>query len=201
MVNLTREECATDFKDIQSGAATGDKVLSTQTGDVRTGTGITSRRVTQPNGKVGPTGREIGFMHTLDMTTARSWRGPGVENFIVNEDGHAVFSFDLLNQVPTHRDLFGWVNDRDTFVKDYNVGFEKAQIRGESANSTYEASDKNFNNSSVKDCLEYKANEKGDQNPAHNQRAGGAKLLGVVHAPSLSHLKVFIDPKQAGVCS
>ena len=201
MANLTREESVMHLKDIQSSAATGDEVFSAQTGNVCTGTRITSRRVTQPNGKIGPPGREIGFMHTLDVTTARSWRGPGIENFVVNEDGHAVFSFDLLNQVPTNSDLFGWVNDRDTFVKDYNVGLEKTQVGNENSDSAYEASDKNFNNPSVKDCLGNEANEKGDQNPAHNQRAGGAKLLGVVHAPSLSHLKVNIDPKQAGVCS
>ena len=201
MVNLASEESVMHIKDIQCGVATGDEVFSAQTSNMRTGTRITSRRVTQSNWKITPTGREIGFMHTLNVTAARSWSSPGVENFVINKYGHTVFSFDLLNSIPTNSDLFGWVNDRDTFIKDYNVGLEKTQVRSESANSTYEASDKNFNNSSVKDCLEYKANEKGDQNPAHNQRAGGAKLLGVVHVPSLSQLKVNVDPKQAGACS
>ena len=201
MVNLVYEESITNLKDIQSGVATGDKVLSTQTGNVRTGTGITSRRVAQPNGIVGPTGREIGFMHSLGVTTARNWSGPGVNSFVINEDGHAVFSFDLLNQVPTNSDLFGWVNNRDAFVKDYNVGLEKTQVGNVSADCTCQSCEKNFSSSSVKNRLESEASEKSDQNPAHNQRTGGAKLLGVVHAPSLPQLKVHVDPMQAGVWS
>ena len=198
MVNLAREEIAMNFKDMQSGMATGDKVFSAQTRDVRTSTRITSRRITQSNGEIAPAGREIAFMHTLNVTTARSWRGPGVENFAVNQDGHAVFGFDLFNSIPTRSDLFGWVNDLDTFIKDYNVGFEKPQVGSEGADSTHQASDQNFSGSSEKNCLEYEASEKGDQNPAHHEGTGGTKLRGVVHAPSLSHLDVNLDPKQAG---
>ena len=201
MVNLAREESVTNLKDIQSSAAIRDEVFTTQSSDVRTGTGITSRRVTQSNGMIGPTGLEIGFMHTLGVTSARSWSGPGVENFVINEDGHTVFGFDLFNQVPTHRNLFGWVNNRDAFIKDENVGFEKPQIRNESPDSTCQTRDKNFSSSSVKDCLEREASEKSDQNPSHNQCAGGTKLLGVIHTPSLPQLKVNVDPMQAGVCS
>ena len=201
MVNLAREESAMHFKDIQSGMATGDEGFSAQTGNVCTGTRITLRRVTQSNGKIAPTGREIGFMHTLGVTTARSWSGPGVENFVIDQDGHAVFSFDLFNSIPTHCDLFGWVDDFDTFIKDDNVGFEKPQIRSEGTDSRYEAGDKNFNDSSVIDRLESEASEKSDQNPSHHQGADGAKLLGVVHVPSLPQLKVDVDPKQAGECS
>ena len=201
MVNLTREECATNFKDIQSGMAAGDEVFSAQPRDVRTGTGITSRRVTQSNWKIGATGHEIGFMHSLGVTTTRNWSGPGVNSFVINEDGHAVFSFDLLNQVPTNSDLFGWVNNRDAFVKDYNVGLEKTQVGNVSADCTCQSCEKNFSSSSVKNRLESEASEKSDQNPSHNQRAGGAKLLRVIHTPSLPQLKVNVDPMHAGVCS
>ena len=200
MVNLTREECATNFKDIQSGVAAGDEVFSAQPRDVRTGTGITSRRVTQSNRKIGATGREIGFMHSLGVTTTRNWSGPGVNSFVINEDGHAVFGLDLFNQVPTHRDLFGWVNNRDAFIKDENVGFEKPQVGNVSTDCTCQSCEKNFSSSSVKDRLESKASEKSDQNPSHHQRTGGAKLLRVIHAPSLPQLKVNLDPMQAGVC-
>ena len=142
MVNLAREESAMHFKDIQSGVTTGDKVFSAQSRNVRTGTRITSRRVTQSNRIIGAMGREIGFMQTLDVTTARSWSSPGIESFIINEDRHTVFSFDLLNSIPTNSDLLGWVNDLDTFIKDYNVGFEKPQVRSENADSTCQASEK-----------------------------------------------------------
>ena len=200
MVNLTREECATNFKDIQSGMAAGDEVFSAQPRDVRTGTGITSRRVTQSNRKIGATGREIGFMHSLGVTTTRNWSGPGVNSFVINEDGHAVFGLDLFDSIPTHRDLFGWVNNRDAFIKDENVGFEKPQVGNVSTDCTCQSCEKNFSSSSVKDRLESKASEKSDQNPSHHQRAGGAKLLRVIHAPSLPQLKVNLDPMQAGVC-
>ena len=200
MVNLTREECATNFKDIQSGMAAGDEVFSAQPRDVRTGTGITSRRVTQSNRKIGATGREIGFMHSLGVTTTRNWSGPGVNSFVINEDGHAVFGLDLFDSIPTHRDLFGWVNNRDAFIKDENVGFEKPQVGNVSTDCTCQSCEKNFSSSSVKDRLESKASEKSDQNPSHHQRTGGAKLLRVIHAPSLPQLKVNLDPMQAGVC-
>lgn len=201
MVNLAPEECVTNFKDIQSGVATGDEVFSAQSRHVRTGTRITSRRVTQSNGMIGSTGLEIASMHTLGVTSARNWSGPGVVSFVINEDGHTVFGFDLFNHVPTHRNLFGWVNNRDAFIKDENVGFEKPQVGDISPDSTCQTRDKNFNGSSVKDCLESEASEKSDQNPSHNQRAGGTKLLGVIHTPSLPQLKVNVDPMQAGVCS
>lgn len=198
MVNLAREESAMNFKDMQSGMATGDEVFSTQTRDVRTSTRITSRRITQSNWEIAPAGREIAFMHTLDVTTARSWRGPGVENFAVNKDGHAVFGFDLFNSIPTRSDLFSWVDDLDAFVKDHNVGLEKTQVGSESADATQKSSDQNFSGSSVKDRLNNEASEKGDQNPAHHEGAGGTKFRGVVHAPSLPQLKVNLDPMQAG---
>ena len=198
MVNLAREESAMNFKYIQCGAATGDKVFSAQSRDVRTGSRITSRRVTQSNWKISPTGREIAFMYTLNGTTARSWRGPSVVSFAINQDGHTVFGLDLFNQVPTRSDLFSGIDDLDSFVKNHNIGFEKTQVRSESADSTYEASDKHFSGSSVKDCLDVKAREKGDQNPTHHESTRGTKLHGVVHAPSLPQLKINVDPKQEG---
>ena len=201
MINLARKESITHFKDIQSGVATGDEVFSAQPRDVRTGTGITSRRVTQSNRKIGATGREIGFMHSLGVTTTRNWSSPGVNSFVINEDGHAVFGLDLFDSIPTHRDLFGWVNNRDAFIKDENIWFEKPQVGNVSTDCTCQSCEKNFSSSSVKDRLESEASEKSDQNPSHHQRAGGAKLLRVIHAPSLPQLKVNLDPMQAGVCS
>lgn len=199
MVNLACEESATYLKDIQSRVTTGDKILSTQSRDVRTGTRITSRRVTQSNGKISPTGCEIGFMHTLGVTSTRSWSGPGVNGFIINEDGHAVFSLDFFNSIPTYRDLFGWVNNRDTFIKDDNIGLEKQQVGNESSDCTCQSCEKNFAGSSVNDRLESESRAKSDQNPSHHQRAGGTKLLRVIHAPSLPQLKVNLDLMQAGV--
>ena len=201
MVNLAPKKSVTHFKNIQSGAAIGDEVLSAQSRDVCTGPRITSRRVTQPNGMVSPAWRKIAFMYSLGVTTTRNWSGPGVESFVINEDGHAVLGFDLFNSIPTHRNLFSWVNNRDAFIKDENVGFEKPQIRNESPDSTCQTRHKDFNDSSVKDRLDSQASEKSDQNPSHNQRAGGTKLLGVIHMSSLPQLKVHVDSMQAGVCS
>lgn len=201
MVKSAPEESVTHLKDIQSGVAAGDEVFTTQSRDVRTGTRITFRRVTQANRMIGTAGREVGFMHSLGVTTTRNWCGPSVVSFAINQDGHAVLGFNLFNQVPTHRNLFGWINNRDTFIKDENIGFEKPQVRNENADSTCQTRDKNFNDSSVKDCLESEASEKSDQNPSHHQGAGRTKLLGAIHTPSLPQVKVNVDPMQAGVCS
>lgn len=197
MVNLTGEDIAPNFKDIQSGLATGNELFSAQSSDVRTHTRITSRRVTNSNRIIAATGREVTSVKTFEVTTARRWRGPSIERFAVNEDGHAVFGFDLINSIPTSDDLFGWVNDLDTFIKYHNVGLEKTQVGTESTGDTQRASDKNFSNSSIKDSLSSEASTKGEQNPAHNEGAGGAKLRGIVHAPSLPQVNVNVDSKKA----
>lgn len=199
MVNLTGEDIAPNFKDIQSGLATGEELFLAQSSDVRTSTGITSRRVTKTNRIIAATGREVTSVKTFEVTTARRWRGPSIERFAVNGDGHAVFGFNLINSIPTSDDLFGWVNDLDTFIKYHNVGLEKTQIRSESTGTTQEASDENFSEASIKDRLNYEASEKGNQNPAHYEGAGWAKLRGVVHTPSLPQVNVNVDSKQAEV--
>ena len=199
MVNLAGGDIALNIKDIQSGIAAGVELLLTQPSNMCASTRITSGRVTKSNRIIAATGREITFMHTLRVTAARSWSGPGIKNPSINSDGHAVFGFNLIDPVPAGSDLFGWINNLDALIKDYDIGFEETQVCTENTGTTQEASDKNFSNSSIKEALNNEASEKGDQNPAHNEGACGAKLHGIVHAPSLPQLDVNVDSKQAEV--
>lgn len=198
MVKLAPEEKTMNFKYFQSVAATGDKVFSAQSRNVRTSSRITSRRVTQSNGKISPTGREIAFMYTFNVPTARSWRGPSVESFAINQDGHAVLGLNLFNSIPTRNNLFSWIDYLNSFVKNHNIRFKKTQVRSENTDSRYKVSDKHFSGSSVKDCLDVEARKKGNQNPAHHESTRGTKLHRVVHVPSLPQLKVNVDSKQEG---
>lgn len=199
MVNLASEEIVMDLENIQGVLATGNELFSTQPSNVCASTRITSRRVTNSNRIIAAMGREITLMNILGVTGARSWSGPGIERFAVHGDGRAVFGFDPINSIPTSDDLFGWVNNLDAFIKYHNVGLEKTQIRSESTDTTPEASDENFSGPIIKDCLNDEASKKSEQTPAHNEGAGGAKLRGVVHAPSLPQLYVNVDSKQAEV--
>jgi len=197
MSNLFDEQTTLDLEDIGGRQSSGDEIFSAKTGNVGTRTRITSRRVTNSNRVRTTAGSEVTLMHTLSVTTTRSWSGPRVEIAPINDDGHAVLGLDLFNTIPTGSDLFGWVNNLDTFIKDSNVGLNKTKVCAESKRSTDENRDHGFEQSTVVNTLSDKTCEKSDQHPTHNQRTSGTELFGIVHAHSLSQLDLNLDTKQA----
>lgn len=197
MTNLFNEQTASNLEDIVSRHSSGDEILPAKTGNVGTRTRITSRRVTNSNRVLTASGSEVTLMHTLSVTTTRSWSGPRVESAAINDDRHAVLGLDLIDAIPASGDLFGWVNDLDAFIKDNNVGLNKTEVCAENAQTADAHSDDGFEQSTVVNTLSDKTGEKKDQHPTHNQRTSGTELFGIVHAHSLSQLDLNLDMKQA----
>lgn len=197
MSSLFNEQATLDLEDIASRKTSGDEIFSAQSGNIGTRTRITSRRVTNSNRVRTAAGSEVTLMHTLSVTTTRSWGSPRVESAPINNDGHAVFGLDLINAIPTSSDLFGWINNLDAFIKEHNVGLNKTQVASESKQSADKNRDHGFEQSTVVDALSDKTGEKSDQHPTHNQSASGTEFFGVIHAHSLSQLDLNLDIKQA----
>jgi len=199
MINfLEKGSCCADKnqsrEDIQSGVIANDfkltssstrKVLSSKAGHVSTDTRVTSQRVTHTSGTVG-SGKKITLVHSSTVSTTRSWSSPGVVSSIVNVDGHAVLGLDFLNQIPRSGDLFGWVNNLDTFIKEQNIGLEEEQIRTECTCAT--DTNRYQDISAVEEALNYKSEKENDKNPAASNGATGSELFDVSHCASFSQM-------------
>ena len=197
MSSLFNEQATLDLEDIASRKTSGDEIFSAQSGNIGTRTRITSRRVTNSNRVRTAAGSEVTLMHTLSVTTTRSWGSPRVESAPINNDGHAVFGLDLINAIPTSSDLFGWINNLDAFIKDHNVGLNETQVSPENAQTADCQCENRLSDSTVINTLSDKTAEKSDQHPTHDQRTSGTELFGIVHAPSLSQLDLNLDMKLA----
>ena len=197
MCNLFTEESVAYVENPQGSSSFGDKFFAAQPGDISARTRITSRRVTNTNRVITTAGREVTLMHSLRVTATRSWSGPRVDGLTVNGDRHAVLGFNLIDAIPTRSDLFGWVNDLDTFIKEHNRGLDETQICTENSHAAYEQSDNQLVSTTVESALGDEAAKESDQHPTHNQCASGAEFFGVIHSHSLSQLDLNLDIKQA----
>ena len=191
MNNLTSEEFSVDLKDIQSGVAFGNELSAAQTSDMRTHTRVTFRRITKTS-RSTVTGKKITFVQSSRVSTSRSWSGPGIEGGTINDNGHAVLSLDLINAIPASSDLFGWVNNLDAFIKDNNIGFDKAQVDTDADQATDYRGKKGFSSPGVKNTVCAVTGKESEQEPARNQGACGTKLLRVSHLPSFSHMEASL---------
>ncbi len=197
MSSLFTEETLAYSEDIQGSNSVGDELFATQSSDVGTRSRITSRRVTNSNRVITAAGSEVTLVHTLRVTTTRSWSSPRINSFSVNQDGHAVLGLDLVNAIPTSSDLFGWINNLDAFIKDNNVGLEETQVRTENGQSANNARNNQFADATIESALRDESSKESNQHPTHNQSAGGTELFGIIHAHSLSQLDLNLDIKQA----
>ena len=186
-----QNQCCQDIKtgvianDFKLTGANSSEVLSSNVGHVSTNTRVTSKRVTHTSGTIG-SGKKVTLVHSSTVTTTRRGSGPGVVSPIINLDGHAVFGFDLLNQIPRSGDLFGWVNNLDTFIKEQNIGLEEEQVRTECTCATY--SNRYQDISAVEEALNYKSDKESDQNPSASNGAAGPKLFTLCHCASFSQM-------------
>ena len=199
MINfLEKGSCCADKnqsrEDIQSGVIANDfklnssstsELLSSNVGHVGTNTRVTLKRVTHTSRTVG-SGKKVSLVHSSTVSTTRSWSSPGVVSPILNLDGHAVLGLDLLNQIPRSGDLFGWVDDLDSFIKEKNIGFQEEQVATNRAGST----DANVhdNVTAVEKALHNESDKEGDQNPATGNRASGSELFTIRHLVSFSQI-------------
>ena len=185
------DQCCQDIQssvianDFKLTSANSSEVLSSNVGHVSTNTRVTSKRVTHTSGTIG-SGKKVTLVHSSTVTTTRRGSGPGVVSPTVNVDGHAVFGFDLLNQIPRSGDLFGWVNNLDTFIKEQNIGFKEEQVRAEGTCAT--DTNRYEDISAVEEALNNKSDKEGDKNPAASNGAAGSKLFDVCHCASFSQM-------------
>ena len=171
--------------DFKLAGTSADEILLASLGHVRTDSRVTLKRVSYTSHRIDA-GMKISTVHSSTVTTTRSWSSPGVVNLASDRDGHAVLGFDLLNQVPRSGDLFGWVDDLDSFIKEKNIGFQEEQVATNRAGST----DANVhdNVTAVEKTLHNESDKEGDQNPATGNRASGSELFTVRHSASFSQI-------------
>ena len=199
MINsLDKTSCCSEqdqcCQDIQSSVIANDfkltgtntsEVLSSNVGHVSTNTRVTSKRVTHTSGTIG-SGKKVTLVHSSTVTTTRRGSGPGVVSPLVNVDGHAVFGFDLLNQIPRSGDLFGWVNNLDALIEEKNVGLKEEQVRTESTCAANTYGEQNI--ATEEKGLNNKADKEGDKNPAASDGASGSELFTISHSASFSQM-------------
>jgi len=172
----------TDFK---FAGTTGSEVFSSDVSHVSANTRVTFKRVSYTSRSIS-TGKKISLVHSSTVTTTRSWSGPGVVSLISDLDGHAVFGFDLLNQIPRSGDLFGWVNNLDAFIKEQNVGLKEEQVRTKSTGATDSKCQDDV--AAVEKTLNNKSDKEGDKNPATGNRTSGSELFTIRHFASFSQM-------------
>ena len=186
-----QDQCCQDIEtsvianDFKLTSADSSEVLSSNVGHVSTDTRVTFKRVTHTSGSIS-SGKKITLVHSSTMTTTRRGSGPGVESPIVNLDGHAVFGFDLLNQIPRSGDLFGWVNNLDSLIKDQNVGLQEQQVGANDSSAAHSCCGDQV--SSVNNGLNNEAGEEENQNPTASDSTAGSELFNVGHFASFSQM-------------
>lgn len=198
MINLKDEACCTDNStccngvtqdvvaaDLKFTSTRTSEILTTQLGDVRTNSRVTLKRVTNSSRSISA-GKKISFVHSSTVTTTWSGSRPGVEGLTIDKDGHAVLGFDLLNKIPSSGDLFGWVNNLDSLIKDQNVGLQEQQVGADNSGATDSCCSHKV--STVKNALNNEAGEEENQNPTASNSTAGSELFNVGHSVSFSQM-------------
>ena len=173
---------ANDFK---ITSTTGDEIFSSDVSHVSADTRVTFKRVSYTSRSI-KTGKKISLMHSSTVTTTRSWSSPSEVSLLSDLDRHAVSSLDLLNQIPSSGDLFGWVNNLDAFIKEQNVGLNEDQVRTESTC----AADTNCGDdvTVVEEALNNKSDKEEDENTSTGNGASGSELFTIRHFASFSQM-------------
>ena len=198
MINLKDNACCTDYSaccngvtqdvvtaDLKFTSTRTSEILTTQLGDMRTNSRVTLKRITNSSRSINA-GKKISFVHSSTVTTTWSGSRPGVEGLTIDKDGHTVFGFDLFNKIPSNGDLFGWVNNLDSLIKDQNVGLQEQQVGANDSSTTNSCCGDQV--SAVHNSLNNEAGEEENQNPTASNSAAGSELFDVGHFASFSQM-------------
>jgi hypothetical protein len=120
------------------------------------------------------------------VSSTGRWSSPSEVSLASDVDGHAVLSFDLLNQIPRSSDLFGWVNNLDAFIKEQNVGLKEDQVSTKGSGTT--DSNSQHDVAGVEKALNNEAAKEGDKNPSTGDRTSGSELFTIRHFASFSQM-------------
>ena len=171
--------------DFNFASTSVDEILLSNLGHVRTNSGVTFKRVTYSSQIVG-TREKISVVHSSAVSTTRRGSSPSEVSLSVDLNGHAVFGFYLLNQIPGSGDLFGWINNLDAFIKEQNIGLKEEQVRTKGASAT--ESNRQDGVAAVEKALNNKSDKEGDKNPATGNRTAGSELFTIRHFASFSQM-------------
>lgn len=198
MINLKDNACCADDStccngvtqdvvtaDLKLTSTRTSEILTTQLGDMSADSRVTLKRVTNSSRSIR-TGKKISFVHSSTVTTTWSGSRPGVEGLTIDKDGHAVFGFDLFNKIPSNGDLFGWVNNLDSLIKDQNVGLQEQQVGTDNPGAANSCCGDQI--SAVHNGLNNEAGEEENQNPTASDSAAGSELFNVGHSVSFSQM-------------
>jgi len=113
-----------DFLGSTDDVADLAKVFETNAGQLGSGAGFGSRRFTRTQLTSVTKVKTADFtrVNRTTVITTRSWRGPSMDSFSIDQDRHGVAGFDLLNLMPTHRDSAQWISNADAFIEEGNFG-------------------------------------------------------------------------------
>lgn len=163
--------------------------VASQLSDVRTRTRITLRRVTKSSRRIA-SGKQISLVHSFGVTVSRSGRSPREELAAIDSDGHTEFSFDLFHQVPRSGDLFGWISDLNSLIKDQNVGLKEQEISRDNSSAADSCGQDKV--ATVNNGLNDKSTEEKSEQPTASNSATGPEFLDVRHRTSFSHMEASL---------
>ena len=100
------------------------EVFETNAGQLGSGAGFSSRRFTRTQLTRVTKVKTADFtrVNRTTVITTRSWRGPSMDSFSIDQDRHGVAGFNLLNLMPTNCDGAQWISNADAFIKEGNFG-------------------------------------------------------------------------------
>jgi len=92
---------------------------------------VTTRRFTSAHvasvGNLQPS--DLAGMNISTVISAGSLSRPSVNFRAANSDIHGEFRTDLLNLIPTNRDLAKWISDSDSFIEDSHLRANKGEVK------------------------------------------------------------------------
>ena len=171
--------------DFKLASTSSGEIFSSSVGHVSADTRITFKGVAYTPRSISA-GKKISRVHSSTVSSTGGWSSPSEVSLASDLDGHAVLSFDLLNQIPRSGDLFGWVNNLDAFIKDHNVGLQEDQVSTKGTGTT--DSNSQHDVARVEKALNNEANEEGDKDPSTGDRASGSELFTIRHFASFSQM-------------
>jgi len=72
---------------------------------------------------------DLSGVNSSAVIPARSLSRPSINFLTTYGDIHREFGTDLLNLIPTDRDLAKWISDCDSLIKDGHLGANKAKVK------------------------------------------------------------------------
>lgn len=131
------------------------KTLKSQVGKVGSSPTMRSRTITRTNNPAGPNVQapHLAGMNSSTVVSTGSGSGPGVNTLTSNLDAHGVFSIDALNELPTYSDLFKWISDSYSLIKEFNLWSVQNQVAQSCCEATPNRADQALVNAASKNGL------------------------------------------------